>query len=99
MTEKVLIDVSHLILPLRLKITKDFVAKCLLTGSFFEMHLSACMMRRMISTVVSIQIHLDYPSSHTNSYSISSLTKMLIAYMRETDLSMDDMEELMGMQS
>lgn len=57
------------------------------------------MMSLMISTVVNIQIHLDSPSSHTSNSSMSSLTKMLTASISETDLSMEDMEELIGMQS
>lgn len=57
------------------------------------------MISRMISTVVSIQVHLLSPSSQTNSSYMSSLTKMLMASMSDTDLSIEDMLELMGMQS
>ena len=99
MTQQLLIHRAHLLLPLGHEIRKDCINTLLPTGSFLEMHLSACMMSLMISTVVNIQIHFDSPSSHTNNSSMSSLTKMLMASISETDLSIEDIEELIGMQS
>ncbi len=88
-----------LFFPFGSKTNEIYNNNFVLTFSLLVMHLRACIMSRMISTVVSIHIHLESPSSQTKSSSISSLTKMLMASMRETDLSMDDIEELIGMQS
>ena len=68
-------------------------------GSPRAVHFMECMVRRMMSAVVSIQIHLASPSSHTSSSSMFSVTKMSMAARRVSVLSMDDIELLMGMQS
>lgn len=59
MTQYLLIKISYLLISFRYKICEDYIEKLIPTAYFLEMHLRVCMIRRIISTVVSIQIHLD----------------------------------------
>lgn len=56
-------------------------------------------MKRMASTRVSIQIHLPLVSSQTSSSSRSLLIRMLMASYSDIDLSIELIDELIGMQS
>jgi hypothetical protein len=68
-------------------------------GFLWPMHLTECVIKRMMSARVIIQIHLDSFYSQTSSSSMSSVIMMLMAVRKETDLSMEHMAELIGMQS
>ncbi len=87
-------------LPVFLKQTEIYaIANIVLTFPSLMIVFRACMISRMASATVSIQIHRLTDSSHTNSYSMFSLIIILIASKIEDYLFIELTELFIDMQS
>lgn len=96
---KVLIDLTNFLFLAYFEMLKVWINTGVLIGLPCVMHLMAYSKNLMISATVNIHTHFDSPSSHMSSSSTPSEMKMSIALTRETELSMEHMAELIGMQS